>query len=178
MVQKYEYYDSGDDSSGTLYGPRWYAQTFKTGAVGHTITSVKLLMWREGSPGTVTVSIKAVNGSGHPTGADLTSGTTNGNTLTTNTAGEWREITLTEYTLAVNTTHAIVVRATSGDADNAAFWRLDSTSPTYADGNMEYSGNSGASWTSYTGYDQLFEVWGNPLISYYKIYVRYVHLVK
>jgi len=76
----YEYYNTGDDSSTNVYNITWYAQTF-TPSVAHTITSVKLLLYRTGSPGTVTVSIRATDGSGHPIGSDLCSGTTNGDTL-------------------------------------------------------------------------------------------------
>ena len=65
-----------------------------------------------------------------------------------------------------STKYAIVVRATSGTASNYVAWRRDTSSPTYADGNYEYSSNSGASWTSYTSYDFMFEVWGLPLTTY------------
>ena len=36
---------------------------------------------------------------GKPTGVDLSNGTTNGNTLTTNENGEWREVSLSGYIL-------------------------------------------------------------------------------
>ena len=80
----YEYYNTGDDSGQSVYGSNWYAQTF-TPSIAHTITSVKLLLYRSGSPGTVTVSIRATDGSGHPIGPDLCSGTTDGSTLPTAT---------------------------------------------------------------------------------------------
>jgi len=81
----YEYYNTGDDSSQSVYGSNWYAQTF-TSSIAHTITSVKLKLYRTGSPGTVTVSIRATDGSGHPILPDLCSGTTDGNTLPTATS--------------------------------------------------------------------------------------------
>ena len=90
----YENYNTGDDAALGIYGAIWAAQTFTVGAAGHTITSVKLLLYRYGSPGTVTVSIRATDGNGHPTGSDLTSGTTDGNTLPTGSPSELREITL------------------------------------------------------------------------------------
>jgi len=109
---KFEYYNTGDDSVGMAYSNYWVAQTFTVGATGHTVTSVKLLLCRAGSPGTVTVSIRATDGT-HPTGTDLTSGTIDGNSLTTNSAGAWYEIVLTEYPLSANTKYAIVVQAPS-----------------------------------------------------------------
>ncbi len=165
MATKYEYYTAGQDGNYEFFeGVYWTAQTFKVGAVAHSITSVKLQMFRAGSPGTITVGIRAVDGSGHPTGADLTSGTTNGNTLTTNSAGELREVAVTELALSPNTTYAIVIRAPSGNASNFANLNEDGSSPTYADGNLENSSNSGGSWTARTAGDGMFEVWGNLVI--------------
>lgn len=155
----YEVYNAGDNNYIGI-GSVGYAQTFTVGAVGHTVSSIKLLLYRVGSPGTITVSIRATDVNGHPTGADLTSGVTDGNTLPTATL-EWREILLTEYTLSANTKYAIVVRAPSGNPTNYPKWRCVSPSPTYDGGNCEQSLNSGGSWTSTTTIDCMFEVWGN-----------------
>jgi len=164
MSTLYEYYNTGDDADVSFYGAFWRAQTF-TPATAHKITSVKLKLYRTGLPGTITVSIRATNGSGHPTGNDLCSGTTNGDTLTDVTSGEWREITLgAGYDLSVNTKYAIVVRALSGNSSNYACWRVDGSSPTYAGGCLEYSSDSGISWTSYTAYDFMFEDWGEAAV--------------
>lgn len=160
----YEYYNTGDDGSATVQGINWYAQTF-TPSVAHKITSVKLKLYRTGSPGEITLSIRATSGN-HPTGADLCSGTTDGDTLTTDTAGEWREITLgAGYDLVAGTKYAIVVRVLTGDIDNKAHWRWDATSPSYTRGNLELSLNSGSSWTSYTGHDLMFEEYGEKPIT-------------
>lgn len=164
MADLYEYYNTGDDTSQSFYSVNWAAQTF-TPATAHKITSVKLKLFRGGSPGTVTVSIRATDENGHPNGEDLCSGTIDGNTLTTDIDGEWYEITLGDgYNLDADTKYAIVVRAPDGSIGNIVSWRFDSTSPTYAGGNFEYSVNSGSSWTSYTDYDFMFEDWGEPLI--------------
>jgi hypothetical protein len=57
----YEYYNTGDDASLFLYGIYWKAQTF-TPLAPHKITSVKLKLYKAiGSPGTVTVSIRATD---------------------------------------------------------------------------------------------------------------------
>ena len=154
-----EYYNTGDDNSESVYGVFWRAQTFTVGASNHTVTSVKLKLFRYNSPGTVTVSIRATV-SGHPSGSDLTSGTVNGNTLNATSPGEWYEINVTEYSLSANIKYAIVVRAPSGNATNILYWRYDVTSPTYDYGNLEESDDSGGTWTSYTDYDCMFEVWG------------------
>jgi hypothetical protein len=129
---------------------------------------VKLKLYRSGSPGTVTVSIRATSAS-KPTGSDLTSGTINGNTLTTDTAGAWYEIALTLYRLLANTKYAIVVRAESGTSGNALFWRCDGTSPTYSGGAVCYSSNSGVTWGNEdANADMMFEVWSASIEGYVK----------
>ena len=161
----YEYYNTGDNNHMWLYGSNWCAQTF-TPSLAHTITSVKLKLFRNGLPGTVTVSIRATSG-GQPTGSDLCSGTTNSDTLTTSAPGAWREITLgSGYGLSAGTTYAIVVRATTGDSTNYILWRVDSL-PTYYGGGMALlSTNSGLSWTSAPNYDLMFEEWGNATVGW------------
>jgi hypothetical protein len=160
----YEHYNTGDDNHAYIFGNYWVAQTF-TPSVAHTITSVKLKLFRNGSPGTITVSIRATSG-GQPTGSDLCSGTTSGNTLTTSTPGEWRETALgSGYGLSAGTTYAIVVRATGGDASNYVWWRLD-TGSTYGGGMYLYSMNSGSSWISGASYDLMFEEWGDPTVGW------------
>ncbi|MCJ7759591.1 hypothetical protein MUP59_00410, partial [Candidatus Bathyarchaeota archaeon] len=161
----YEYYNTDDDESTVMYDINWTAQTFTTGATAHTITSVRLLLYRGGSPGTCIVSIKATNVTdGHPTGSDLTNGTIDGNSLTDNPAGVWYRITFTEYMLNASTKYAIVVQAPDGNAyNNALYWLIDSTTPTYADGIFEYSFDSGSTWTS-NNEDLMFEVWGTGAV--------------
>lgn len=163
MATLYEYYNTGDDGSTALYGTRWMAQTF-TPSTAHKITSVKLKLGRVGSPGTVTVSIRETDENGHPTGDDLCSGTTDGDTLQEGSPWEWREITLGDgYNLDADTKYAIVTRALAGDTDNYVVWRRDATDPTYEGGNFELSTNSGDSWTTYADRDFMFEDWGEPL---------------
>jgi len=157
----YESYNTGDDSNNNMYGSNWYAQTF-TPSVAHKIASVKLKLYRSGSPGTVTVSIRATDGNGHPTGSDLCSSTINGDTLTTSSSGAWYEITLgSGYDLSAGTKYAIVVRSPNGNWSNRLYWRRDRSSPTYAGGCRESSTNNGSTWSSSTTRDMMFEEWGN-----------------
>lgn len=160
MAILYEYYNTGDNGDRKIFGSYWEAQTF-TPSVAHKITSVKLKLYRTGSPGTITVSIQGTDGSGHPDGVDLCSGTTNGNTLPTGSPYEWREITLgSGHDLSAGTKYAIVVRAVSGDFSNRLNWRNDALSPTYGGGCLESSTNSGSSWSSFTNIDYMFEEYG------------------
>jgi hypothetical protein len=157
----YEYYNVGADGGYSVYGAVWRAQSFTAPAYSHKLTSVKLKLYRVSTPGTLTVSIKATDVNGKPTGADLTSGTLDGNAMTTDTGGAWYTCAMTELLLLNGVKYAVVIRALTGDSTHAVCWVADGTSSTYADGDLEASGDSGATWTAYDGYDYMFEVWGN-----------------
>lgn len=162
MATLYENYITGDDNWHIVFGDAaWYAQTF-TPSVDHIISSVKLKLFRVGSPGTVTVSIRAVTAN-KPSGNDKCVGTTDGDTLTTDTDGEWREIIFTTGALLLaSTQYAIVVRISTAVPLNYLSWRNDNSSPAYTDGAVCTSGDSGSSWTLHTGNDEMFEEWGDP----------------
>lgn len=150
-----ESYIINDDSAEDFFGVEWEAQTFTNNAA-YIITAVKVRVFRILSPGDVTVSIRAT-AAGEPTGADLTTGTFDGDTLTTNTSGEWITITLSPIALDNATQYAIVMRAVSGSGANTVSWRADGSSPTYSGGTRVSSGNSGSNWNVVSGTDLLFE---------------------
>jgi hypothetical protein len=111
------------------------------------------------------VSIRAVAGD-VPTGADLTSGTINGDMLTTDEAGLWYQIKMSStVVLPLDAAYAIVIRAPSGTIANMCRWRdwsgggLDK----YTGGHMCYSANSGTDWTAYNLDDFDFELYGYNL---------------
>ena len=156
----YEHLNTGEDSYTSMRGSRQKAQTF-TPSTPHKITSVKLYLHRAGTPGTLTVSIQGVDGSGHPDGGDLCSGTTNANTLPAGYPYEWREITLgAGANLSAGTKYAIVVRALDGDTSNTVEWWYAYLDPTYDDGNCEDSSDGGSTWIADTTSDFMFEEWG------------------
>ncbi len=135
----------------------WWTQTFDA-SDNYKIGLVKLLLYRVGSPNEVTIGIRLTDGAGKPTGGDLTSGTTNGDTLTTNNTGEWREIELTPYQLDVGVRYAIVARAPGAAATNSLRWIMTRDLPRYQYGQMYYSGDSGGTW-AFQNYDANFEGW-------------------
>jgi hypothetical protein len=154
------YYEQGIDNW-AFYGATWQAQTFTTSEpINYTVTIISLKMYRAGNPGTVTVSIRATDTNGHPSGSDLTSGSLNGNSFTTDTNGAWYNFTLTPYTLSQLTKYAIVVRATAGGSSNYVVWIGAYSSGTYPYGNAEYSTTSGSTWGSQTTADMTFKVYG------------------
>ena len=161
-AQLYEYYNTGDDGSEGPCAQYWRAQTF-TPQEDHKITSVKLKMYRRYSPGNLTVGIRATDGSGHPTGGDLCSGTIDANAFTDTSPGQWYEITLgAGYDLSAGTKYAVVARLSNADCTSVVWWRRH-TSGTYPRGDAERSSNSGSSWSSYP-YDLMFEEYGEPTI--------------
>lgn len=129
------------------------AQTFQA-SVSYIIVSVKLRLYRSGNPGTITVQLQGVSGE-NPDANVLASGTTNGDTLTTNTSGEWREITFSvPYSVVSGTDYAIVL---SAQAYNA-YWKVD-RGGTYPNGSVRGS-SSGETWgASVPLSDGMFETW-------------------
>jgi len=163
----YEYYNTGNDTIHSMHATSWMFQTFTVGTVGsnqnHSVTSIKLLLYRYQTPGTVTVSIRAVGVDGKPTGTDVTSGTTNGNTLPTSSASaEWREIFLAPYTLSANTKYALVVRPSEA-YPNRLYWLTDDSLSTYTGGDL--GAGDGVTWNVYLTCDGMFEEYGIPVAS-------------
>lgn len=156
-----EYYNTNDDGTKAFGIARWYAQSF-TPAQDYDVTSVKLLLYKSltPSPGEITVNIETVDGSNQPTGVVQCTGTSNGDTLDTDTGGEWREITFdVPASLTSGTMYAIVVKALDATG-NRLNWRIDGSGPTYAGGIAMYTLNSGEDWTNITTSDLMFEVYG------------------
>ncbi len=163
MATKYQNYadtnyDSGADEE--TAPALWIAQTF-TPTIQHYVTSVKPYTRRIGSPGTLTASIRAVDGDSKPTGNDLAVGSINGNGITTSYVLNIITLT-TPYLLTASIKYAIVLRApaSSVDSSNVIQWGYDGSSPTYTGGKAGTSTDSGVNWTMSSGVDQIFEEWG------------------
>ncbi len=149
----FESYTAGDDANVETASNVWRFESFTPQKSGLR-NSVKLLLYRTGSPGTVTVSVRATNAvTGLPTGADLCVGTTDGDTLATGSPYTLREITFTTplYELR-DTKYAYCIRALTADGTtNILHVRSDESSPTYTRGNAGASVNSGVAWTDLPG---------------------------
>jgi hypothetical protein len=148
------YHDTGDDGQTNVLTDTWQAQTFRT-TDAFTIGVVSLKCWRNGTPGNITVGIRALDGdaiNSKPTGSDLTSGTFNANTLPT-AAGtaEWVNISLSAgYALSATTRYAIVIHNSPA---NTLYLRQDTDSG-YADGGRVMSVD-GSTWGAVSGTDDL-----------------------
>ena len=152
-------------STNAFWGNGWGGQTFLTVAA-YSITSVKLKLFRIGNIGTVTVSIRAVDGNSKPTGGDLTSGTLTGSTITTNTNGAWYEISLTLYTLSAATEYAIVFRNTGDGAGGSNRMKpIFTNASNYSDGVSLASNDGGTVWGTDVTDDNFFETYSPGAIS-------------
>lgn len=163
-TEAWEAYTADDDAAVEIYGNIWAAQTFTVGTEAHTVSQVRLKLYRELTPSTVTVSIRETTG-GDPSGTDLTSGTLDGDDFTDASGGVWYSFDLTPYSLEASTMYAIVVRAVAGDATHSAWWRSDSSAGAEANGQEETSDNAGTTWTGDADDDFMFEIWGEALIA-------------
>ncbi len=165
ILSRREYYDlSNRDGSWGVWGSTWRGQTFTVGNDGEntafTISKITMNMYRENSPGIIWVMLRAVGDDGKPTGNNLSVGTYNGNSLTTNTAGETINITMSSYELQPSTNYGIILAAPTGaDANNELRIGRDFSSPSYINASF-YSLNGGSAWIVYAAIDLPFEVWG------------------
>ncbi len=154
-----DYYNTGDDAFYSfLGGNAWKAQTF-TANQTYTIGSLKLKLSRFGTPGNVTVSIRATAG-GAPSGADLCVETFDGDTLSALPTYEWKEVTFSSpVELTSGVTYAIVVRVVT----STLYWGRDSTSSTYSGGGFYQSANAGVDWSLWSDTeDAMFETYSAP----------------
>lgn len=159
---RYEYYTVGDNYDATITSSDdLRAQIFTVGTVGSNedfpISSVRIKVSKVGSPGDVTVSIRAVAGDGWtPTGESLSSGTLPMSEVGTEPA--WHEVAMSSYELQASTSYVLQFSC-SGIESNYPKFRASSTG-TYPGGYAIYSIDGGDNWSQLTSYDYMFEIWG------------------
>jgi hypothetical protein len=152
-----DYYNTGDDSVLAVTDTTWWTQNF-TASATYSFVSAKLLMYRAGaSTGTVTISIRATDINNKPTGDVLASGTFDGDTLTTSTTGEWKEI-IFSVPLSVTSGTKYAIQVYRSSATSTVYWRYDATGA-YAGGQAARSTDSGSSWTVFADVDLMFETY-------------------
>lgn len=158
----YEYYSTNDDNWVDTSTSARAAQTFTVGSTAHTVTIVSMKVGRFDFPGNAIIAIRAVDGSNHPTGSNLTVWVGDTQYWPALGNGEWRNFTMSpEYTLSANTKYALQLYCQNAPSGKKARWRCDATSPSYSGGCWEWSTNSGSTWTSYTTVDMMFKIYGD-----------------
>lgn len=156
-----ESFETFDGTGASTYGVNWKFQTFTTTSA-YDISDVALNCWKFGSPGNITVSIRAVDGNGKPTGADLATVTVADSEISTLPSLAYYTFTFaSSYALDDATKYAIVWRAPNGDASNY-FAPFGYDSSGYANGGYGTSSNSGSSWGSPSATrDMNFKIYGD-----------------
>ncbi len=168
MTTLYENYTESSSGGGANAATTTRVGQSFTPQLSYTITSVKLNMYKIGSPGTLTVYIKATDGAGKPTSSVLASGTYNANTITDGHPPEWIEISLGAGVLLTSgIKYALYYKLSNPDVNNSTRHTADETSPTYTGGSFISSTDGGSSWTVSASVDLLFETWGNASSAYF-----------
>lgn len=145
-------YNTGWDDTRGFSGNTWVAQTFTT--IGAFVLEKVSFLFFNPATDILTASLYATDGNGKPTGAVLTSGTTDASTIP-GMPGEWRDITFnTPYALEASTKYAIVLTIPS-----AGLLYFQDTSGDYAGGGRNLSLNGGISWSGEDGGDLMFEIY-------------------
>lgn len=141
-------YVDGIDSQKTVYWINtrhvWFTQTF-TPTEDYDVSSVILKLYRTGLPGLLSVSIRATDDGGKPTGPDLHAGTFDGNEITTDTDGE--EITFSFSGALVNgDKYALILKAPTNERTYVN-WKVDKVDGGYSGGSTYISIDGGVTWT-------------------------------
>ena len=164
----YEYNDPSCDSYVACYGDddHMAGNQFTVGQVGDNeafvMDSIEIVGCRSGYPGTTYIYVKALDGSGYPTGDTLARGSFDGDALGTTDHQDsiMVDVSSDEFQVSVSTQYCWFLVAPNGDGDNLIHLSRE-TDDTYAGGYALY--NIGAGWGKDTGddWDHYFKVYGH-----------------
>ena len=159
----YENYPTTGITYDKIYSTHCSAQSF-TATANHYITNISLFLAKAGTPNTLYIGLKAVDGAGKPTGVDLSSGTYNANSLTG--VLTWTNISMTpSYLISTGIKYALVIKAFKGTSTTNSVYV--GYHPWYADGDAYLSTNNGSTWSlsAFPFYDYNFKIWGTSIYS-------------
>lgn len=161
MAILYEYYNTGADDVFGLDEDFLVAMTF-TPQISHTLSYIRLLLYRYGEPGTILVAIMETS-EGKPTEPLTSFKDFDGNELTEDESGEWKVINFENVLLSAGTKYAIIVCAPEAVSPvSELLWLVNWDEPTYPRGNALDSPDGGETWWEDEA-DCMFEEWGEPL---------------
>jgi len=174
MFARDEYYTVNDDEgAGLIYGSGegtgvWMGQVF-TPVHTMSLRRVEAKLYRLGTVGDITLSVYATTGSpALPTGASLSDIVVDGDTITTDSAGEWVPFTLgSALSLTGGTAYALILKVPDGYNNGGSagmYWRRDGTSSVYANGHHVQLYSAVGSWQYSSTTDLMFETWGTSNI--------------
>jgi hypothetical protein len=152
----------------TVAASEWVAQTFTAGITGN-LDQVDLFLFRDGSPGDLTVQIQGVSG-GVPSGSVLASTTVAQANVSDSFTFAWVSVPLSPPApVTAGTQYAIVLSAPSGSVfpvGNIYAWNYVFGNP-YSGGRVVISSTSGSSWGDFAfvfdDADTAFKTYVTPL---------------
>lgn len=154
-------YTTGEDTAYTAgIAPYWnIAQTF-TLSTDATLTSYKFLIYRVGSPGLCSFVLDNTSAGKPDPSSNIATTIFNGNVITTDTAGEWKEFTIPSLDIDAGV-YSVRLNSTLSNASNKLMWKIDSTSASYTGGAAYWYASPLDDPTEFTDQDFLFEINGD-----------------
>ncbi len=163
VAQLYEYYNEGTAGGVGFYGDGRVGNAFTIGTVGPNedfiLSSLKLLMYRQGNPGLVLYAEIYACANGLPIGNVLSSGSLSRDNIKSGSPFEWHIIAMSPCKLKASTKYVWLIYSTGGDINNR-YWIRAYFENLYPGGDAFY-GDEG--WTVDPSFDVLFEIWGGPI---------------
>lgn len=149
------YSNSYQDANQAFGGANWVAQGFKPGGSKPLVSASLYLKYNTGTSADITVGLYADSG-GVPTGSALATGTI---TAPSATAYQYYDVYFSApYNVTAGTQYHLVLSSASAGS-SAYHWGVDSTSPSYSEGTLGTSSNSGSTWTADATKDAVFTVY-------------------
>lgn len=148
-------YDVNDDYSEPTID--WYGQTLKATTTDY-VDFIDLLLLRNSCSGDVEVSFRTTTG-GKCSGASGELGNVTMDCADIGSTATWERFDFSPNISVSSSTYCISV-SFNGSAPSA-YWRIDSTSPSYTDGVFEYGNGTGETWTdgAWAVFDAMFRVY-------------------
>lgn len=165
-AQLYERYNAGDDGDLQLQDSvsNAYGQSFTLGNTSTNehfiLTSVKVKLWKTGSPGTVTMEIRDNQNTTNTIFRNTA--TIDGNTLGGSPGAFVEFLIPTTQLLTAGKSYWIYLYAATSTGSHNVKWRRDVSAPTYT-GGSEFDPLDGITWFADTGKDFMFEVYGQKV---------------
>ncbi len=155
--QPMQSYESGGDLYETFYGATtWKSQSFIS-TINDNLFRVEFYLQRGAGTNNVPITVKiyAADAQNKPTGSALYTGTIS--SFTPGGGAAWRtHILTTPLSVLAGQKYCLVLGAPTGTAAQYYQWYVDSTSPTYTDGNWAFSADTELTWTADINKDGYF----------------------
>ncbi len=148
VVLPYEGLITGEDTYSIAHNTIWLAQSF-TATSAQYLTGVSLRIYKVNAIQTVTIRIRATDVNGKPTGSDLAAVVLDNSLITTDSGGEWYDVTFSPVTLVKDTVYSILLNESANVSVYVAWLRCSAGG--YTGGSAWSSADSGSTWAAVDG---------------------------